>query len=59
MDRSVFLALALAAAALVAILFANVASDLGIAIDTIRTDALASACFLCVVVVGTFPKRNR
>jgi hypothetical protein len=48
-------------AVFVAILFGDFAyNGLGIAIDTIRTDALASAGFLCVIVAcGTFLKRSR
>jgi hypothetical protein len=61
MDRLVIPALALVIAVVVAILFGNFAhDDLGIAIDTIRTDALTSAGFLCVIVAcGTLLKRNR
>jgi len=48
-------------AVFVAILFGDFAyNGLGIPINTIRTDALASAGFLCVIVAfGTFLKRNR
>lgn len=44
-----------------AILFGDfVYNGLGIAIDTIRTDALASAGFVCVIVAfGTFLKTNK
>ncbi len=41
------------AAVLSAILFGSIAHDrLGIATDTIRTDALIAACFVCVAVAG-------
>jgi hypothetical protein len=61
MGRLVIPALALVMAVFVAILFGDFAyNGLGIAIDTIRTDALASAGFLCVIVAcGTFLKRSR
>ena len=41
------------AAALSAIVFGSIAHDwLGIATDTIRTDALIAASFVCVAVAG-------
>ena len=44
---------AIMAAVLSAILFGSIAHDwLGIATDTIRTDALIAASFVCVAVAG-------
>jgi hypothetical protein len=61
MGRLVIPALALVAAAGTAILFGTVAhDDLGIAIDTIRSDALTSAGFMIIVVACTnLLKRKR
>jgi hypothetical protein len=53
MGRVIFAILSLIAAAVTAILFGTVAHDeLGIAVDTIRTDALTSAGFLFLILAG-------
>jgi hypothetical protein len=61
MGRAAILILALLAAAAVAFLFGTIAhDDLGIASDTIRTDALSSAGFLFMVLAfGNLLRRNR
>jgi hypothetical protein len=61
MGRLVIPTLAVAAAAVTAILFGTVAhDDLGIAVDTIRTDALSGAGFMIIVVACTnLLRRNR
>ena len=51
---------AVIAAVLSAILFGSIADDwLGIATDTIRTDALIAASFVCVAMVGAALLRRK
>jgi hypothetical protein len=52
MSRVVIPILSLVTAAATAFLFWIVAHDWGIAVNTIRTDALASAGFILVVLAG-------
>lgn len=61
MGRVVILIVSLLTAAAVAVLFGTIAhDDLGIASDTIRTDALSSAGFLFMVLaLGNLLRRNR
>ena len=51
---------AITAAVLSAILFGSIAHDwLGIVTDTIRTDALIAASFVCVAMVGAALLRRK
>ena len=61
MARIVIPTLGLVTAVLAAVLLGSIAhNELGITSDTIRTDALTSAGFICVAVAcGTLLKRDR
>jgi hypothetical protein len=60
MVRAAFLIIAMATAPVAAIILGDVADDMGIPLDTIRTDALSAAGFIfAAVACGALLRRKK
>jgi hypothetical protein len=60
MVRAAFLIIAVATAPMAAIILGDVADDMGVSLDTIRTDALSAAGFIfAAVACGTLLRRKK